>query len=120
MVRSGSVVKRGISYSFHSDLPMGPAAPLYLAWCGVNRLTLDGRVAGPEQRISVEEGLRAITINAAYSWRRENELGSITPGKIANFTVLEQDPYSIAPEKLKDIPIWGTVFEGRLFPRLAD
>ncbi len=120
MVRSGSVVKRGISYSFHSDLPMGPAAPLYLAWCGVNRLTLDGRVAGPEQRISVEEGLRAITINAAYSWRRENELGSITPGKIANFTVLEQDPYSIAPEKLKDIPIWGTVFEGRLFRRLAD
>jgi predicted amidohydrolase YtcJ len=116
MVRSASVVNRGIPYSFHSDLPMGPAAPLYLAWCGVNRITNEGHVAGPEQRISVDAGLRAITIEAAYSWRRENTLGSIAPGKIANFTVLEQDPYAVAPEDLKDVPIWGTVFEGRLFP----
>jgi predicted amidohydrolase YtcJ len=116
MVRSASVVKHGIPYSFHSDLPMGPAAPLYLAWCGINRITNNGRVAGPEQRISVDAGLRAITIEAAYSWRREHTLGSIAPGKIANFTVLEQDPYAVPPEKLKDIPIWGTVFEGRLFP----
>lgn len=116
MVRSASVVNRGIPYSFHSDLPMGPAAPLYLAWCGINRTTNEGHIAGPEQRISVDAGLRAITIEAAYSWRRENALGSIAPGKIANFTVLEQDPYTVAPEELKDIPIWGTVFEGRLFP----
>ncbi len=116
MVRSASVVGRGIPYSFHSDLPMGPAAPLYLAWCGINRITNDGNVAGPEQRISVESGLRAITIEAAYSWRREDTLGSIAPGKVANFTVLEQDPFGVAPEALKDIPIWGTVFEGRLFP----
>ena len=116
MVRSASVVNRGIPYSFHSDLPMGPAAPLYLAWCGINRITNEGHVVGPEQRISVEAGLRAITIEAAYSWRREDTLGSIAPGKTANFTVLEQDPYTVAPEKLKDIPIWGTVFEGRIFP----
>lgn len=116
MVRSASVVKRGIPYSFHSDLPMGPAAPLYLAWCGVNRITNEGHVAGPEQRISVDAGLRAITIEAAYSWRREKLLGSIAPGKIANFTVIEQDPYSVPAENLKDIPIWGTMFEGHLFP----
>ena len=116
MVRSASVVNRGIPYSFHSDLPMGPAAPLYLAWCGINRITNEGHVVGPQQRISVDAGLRAITIEAAYSWRRENTLGSIAPGKIANFTVLEQDPYAVAPEDLKDIPIWGTVFEGQLFP----
>ena len=116
MVRSASVLKHGIPYSFHSDLPMGPAAPLYLAWCGINRITNEGNVAGPEQRIPVEAGLRAITIEAAYSWRREDTLGSIAPGKIANFTILEQDPYVVPPEKLKDIPIWGTVFEGRLFP----
>jgi hypothetical protein len=95
---------------------MGPSAPLYLAWCGINRITNEGGVAGPEQRISVDAGLRAITIEAAYSWRREDTLGSIAPGKIANFTILEQDPYAVAPEKLKDIPIWGTAFEGRLFP----
>jgi predicted amidohydrolase YtcJ len=116
MVRSASVVNHGIPYSFHSDLPMGPSAPLYLAWCGINRITNEGGVAGPEQRISVDAGLRAITIEAAYSWRREDTLGSIAPGKIANFTILEQDPYAVAPEKLKDIPIWGTAFEGRLFP----
>jgi predicted amidohydrolase YtcJ len=116
MVRSASVLRRGIPYSFHSDLPMGPAAPLYLAWCGINRITNDGNLAGPEQRISVEAGLRAITIEAAYSWRRETTLGSIAPGKIANFTILEQDPYAVPPEELKDIPIWGTVFEGRKFP----
>lgn len=120
MVRGASVLRRAIPYSFHSDLPMAPSAPLYLAWCGINRITNEDHVAGPEQCISVEAGLRAITIEAAYSWRREHSLGSIAPGKIANFTVLEQDPYSVSPEGLKDIGIWGTVFEGHLFPIPGD
>nr|WP_210299878.1 amidohydrolase [Kaistia hirudinis] len=116
MVRARSVVDHDIPLSYHSDLPMGPSDPLYLAWCGVNRITPSGRVAGPEQRVSVDQALRAITIEAAYSWRKETELGSIAPGKIANFTVLEADPYAVPPETLKDVPVWGTVFEGRLFP----
>ncbi len=118
MVRSGSVLRRGIPLSFHSDLPMGPAAPLTLAWCGVNRITPSGRVAGPEQRISVHDALRAITIEAAYSWRMEDELGSITPGKLANFTVLGDDPYAVEPERLNQIPVLGTVYEGRWFPQV--
>ena len=64
----------------------------------------------------VKAALRAVTIEAAYSWQKENELGSIAPGKIANFTVLEENPLTVEPMKLKDVPIWGTVFEGRLFP----
>lgn len=116
MVRSASVLKRHIPLSFHSDLPMGPSAPLHFVWCAVNRITPSGRVAGPEERIGVEDALRAITIEAAYSWQKENELGSICPGKIANFTVLEEDPRAVDPMKLNDIPIWGTVFEGRVFP----
>ena len=64
----------------------------------------------------MEDALRAITIEAAYSWQKENELGSICPGKLANFTVLDQDPLAVEPTKLNDIPIWGTVFEGRIFP----
>jgi hypothetical protein len=116
MVRAASVLKHRIPLSYHSDLPMGPSDPLYLAWCGVNRLTASGRPAGPEQCIGVEDALRAVTIEAAYSWRKENALGSITPGKTANFTVLKQDPFAVEPERLKDIPIWGTVFEGRVFP----
>lgn len=116
LVRANSVLKNNIPLSYHSDLPMGPSDPLHLAWCGVNRMTPSGRVAGPDQRISVDQALRAITIEAAYSWRKEHQIGSIAPGKIANFTVLEQDPYADPPAKLKDIPIWGTVFEGRVFP----
>ena len=119
MVRSASVVKHGIPLSFHSDLPMGPSDPLYLAWCAVNRVTPSGRVAGPEQRISVEEALRGVTIEAAYSWQKENELGSIAPGKIANFTIVEEDPLAVAPMRLKDVAVWGTVFEGKTFPLAA-
>ena len=116
MVRANSVVGHGIPLSYHSDLPMGPSDPLYLAWCGVNRITASGRVVAPEERVSVDQALRAITIEAAYSWRKESELGSIAPGKIANFTVLEADPYAVRPETLRDVSIWGTVFEGRVFP----
>ena len=116
MVRSASVLKRHIPLSFHSDLPMGPSAPLNFVWCAVNRVTPSGRVAGPEQRIGVQDALKAVTIEAAYSWQKENEIGSIAPGKIANFTVLGQDPLAVEPIKLKEIPIWGTVFEGRIFP----
>ncbi|MCK9914621.1 amidohydrolase [Microbacteriaceae bacterium K1510] len=116
MVRAKSVLDHGIPLSYHSDLPMAPSAPLYLAWCGVNRITPSGRVAGPAQRISVDAALRAITIEAAYSWRKEDQIGSIAPGKIANFTVLDEDPYAVAPEKLKDIPVSATVFEGKVFP----
>ena len=71
---------------------------------------------GPEQRIPVDAALRAITINAAYSWRKEHEIGSIAPGKVANFTILDESPHKVAPDRLKDVPVWGTVFEGRVFP----
>jgi adenine deaminase len=59
-------------------------------------------------------------IEAAYSWRQEDKIGSIAPGKIANFSVLEDDPYSVDPIKLKDIAIWGTIFEGAVYPVAQD
>lgn len=116
MVRAASVLRRAIPLSLHSDLPMGPAAPLALASCAVNRRTPGGRVVGPEQRITVHDALRAVTIEAAFSWRCEDELGSITPGKSATFTVLAEDPYAVAPERLGEIAVLGTVYEGRWFP----
>ena len=116
MVRAASVLQRGIPLSLHSDLPMGPAAPLALASFAVNRRTPASRVVAPEQRISVHEALRAITIGAAYSWRLEHEIGSITPGKAATFTVLAEDPYLVDPARLADIPVLGTVYQGRWFP----
>ena len=116
MVRSASVLARGIPLSFHSDLPMGPSSPLGFVWCAVNRRTVSGRVAAPEERIGVHDALRAVTIEAAYSWRREHEIGSILPGKLARFTVLAEDPYAVDPEHIRDIRVVGTVFDGRWFP----
>ena len=116
MVRAASVLRRGIPLSLHSDLPMGPAAPLALASFAVNRRTPSGRVAGPEQRIGVHDALRGVTAEAAYSWRLEDELGSATAGKAANFTVLAQDPYTVDPAMLGDIEVLGTVYAGRWFP----
>ncbi|MEB3905919.1 hypothetical protein OSH39_14125 [Mycobacterium ulcerans] len=46
--------------------------------------------------------------------RKENDLGSIRAGKYAHFTVLEDDPYQVGVDGLKDLPIWGTVFEGQV------
>ena len=119
MVRAASVLARGIPLSLHSDLPMGPAAPLQLASFAVNRRTASGRIAGPEQRISVDAALRAVTSEAAYSWRMEDELGTITAGKAAHFTVLAEDPYAVDPARLGDIEILGTVYAGRWFPRVV-
>jgi len=59
--------------------------------------------------------MRAITIDAAWIMGWENESGSIRAGKKADFVVLEQDPQKVRPKKLKDVPVWGTVFEGEVF-----
>ena len=120
MVRAASVLQRGIPLSFHSDLPMCPSDPMMMASYAVNRITPAGRIAAPEQRISVHDALRAVTIEAAFSWQRENELGSIEEGKIANFTILDGDPYEVDPTRLARIPIVATVFEGESFPISAD
>jgi predicted amidohydrolase YtcJ len=94
----------------------GLAAALSPASFAVNRRTPGGRVAGPEQQISVDDALRAVTIEAAHSGRMEHELGSITPGKAAGFTVLAEDPYAVPPSRLGEIGILGTIFECRWFP----
>ncbi len=119
MVRSQSVLQRNISLSFHSDLPMGPSDPLAMVGFAVNRFTQSGRVAAPEQRISVEDGLRAITIEAARSWRREHELGSIEVGKLASFTIVADDPRKVEPADIGRVAVLGSLFEGRWFPTSA-
>ena len=116
MVRMGDVERAGLSYSFHSDMPMAPGQPLFLLWAGVNRITNDGNVRGAEQRVSPLGALRAVTLDAAYSLRLENQVGSILPGKLANFTILAANPLKVDPVRIKDIPVWGTVQEGRVLP----
>jgi predicted amidohydrolase YtcJ len=116
MVRMGDVERAGISYSFHSDMPMAPGQPLFLMWSGVNRVTNEGNVRGPDQRVSRLGALKAVTLDAAYSLQMEKDVGSIVPGKLANFTILADNPVTIDPMKIKDIAVWGTVQEGRVLP----
>jgi len=73
-------------------------------------------VLGTEERISVADALRTITLGAAYTLHLDGEVGSIEVGKRADFAVLEDDPTEIGAERLKDVRIWGTVQDGRLFP----
>lgn len=112
---TGTAQRLGVPFAIHSDAPVTPLGPLFTAWCAVNRKTSGGRVLGPEQKISVEQALRAVTIDAAYTLRMDHLVGSIETGKFADFAVLDEDPFEVAPDKLKDIAIWGTVVGGRLF-----
>ena len=105
----------GVPFAIHCDAPVTPISPLFTAWCAVNRLTASGRTLGEAEKISVADALRAITLGAAYTLKLDEELGSIDVGKRADFAILEDDPLEVAPEKLKDVPVWGTVLGGRVF-----
>lgn len=95
---------------------MAPAKPLQLLWSAITRTTAEGNIAGPDQVVDIDTALKAITIAAAHSISLEDEIGSITPGKLANLTILEENPYEVAPKELARIKVCGTVLEGRLQP----
>lgn len=105
----------GVPFAMHSDAPITPIGPLFTAWCAVNRQTASGRVLGAADRIGVPEALAAITLGAAYTLGMDKDIGSIEVGKLADFCVLGEDPLAVAPQHLKDIPIWGTVLGGKVF-----
>ncbi|WP_206378119.1 amidohydrolase [Sneathiella limimaris] len=102
----------GVPYTIHSDAPVTPMAPLFTAWCAVNRITESGNILGEYEKISVPEALYAITLGAAYTLQMDHLIGSIEIGKWADFAVLEDDPETVDPMNLKDIKIWGTVLGG--------
>ena len=103
---------RDIPVSFHSDFSMAPVEPLTLAWTAANRSTSQGNLLTQDQRISVYAALKAITIDAARALNLESEIGSLEPGKVANFTILEEHPLEIPSMRLKDIAVRGVVYRG--------
>jgi len=104
-----------VPMAIHSDAPVTPLGPLFTAWCAVNRLTSSGRTQGEYEKISVEQAMHAITLGAAYTLNLDSEVGSIEAGKRADFAVLDADPTTVGAENLKDIGVWGTVQDGRVF-----
>jgi len=115
MNAAATALREGVPLALHSDAPITPLAPLFTAWCAVNRLTASGHVLGAAERIGVADALRAITLGAAWSLGLDDEIGSIECGKRADFCVLDDDPCAVPPEALKDVPVWGTVQGGRVF-----
>ena len=110
-----SALDNGVPLAIHSDAPITPLAPLFTAWCAVQRLTASGQVLGLHQRITVAEALHAITLGAATTLKLDSEIGSIECGKRADFCVLDDDPTTVDPMHLKDLKPWGTVQGGRVF-----
>ena len=102
-----------IPLSFHSDFSMAPVEPLTLAWTAVNRVTSQGSAFSQDQRISVFDAMKAITLNAARCLDLEDQIGSIKEGKTANFTILMENPFKVDPMKIKDIKVQGVVFKGK-------
>lgn len=112
---AGTAERVGVPYAIHSDAPVTPLGPLFTAWCAVNRITSSGRVLGPEERLTVPQALRAVTLGAAYTLKLDGVVGSIETGKFADFAVLDEDPLEVDPAHLKDVGVWGTVSGGRAF-----
>ena len=109
-----SALGRDIHFALHSDCPVTPVAPLMSVWSAVNRITREGRVIGPEQRIAIGDALRAFTLDAAYLAFEDRIKGSLVPGKLADFVVLERDPLIVAPEDIRDVAIAQTVVGGEV------
>jgi predicted amidohydrolase YtcJ len=107
-----SFADAGIQAAAGSDFSPGPFAPLMGMQGMVTRKGWNGETWGANQRISVDEALRVLTINGAYASREEGIKGSITPGKLADFVVLADDPHTVDPDKIKDIAVVRTVTGG--------
>ncbi|PSL56768.1 hypothetical protein B0I31_103525 [Saccharothrix carnea] len=112
MYRGKSFLDRGIVVAGSSDRPVVDGKPLRGIQFMVERRSKEGHPIGPDEVVSVREAIAAYTIGAAYACRREHALGSITPGKLADFAVLEVDPLTCDASEIGDIGIAATVVGG--------
>ncbi|WP_066383731.1 amidohydrolase [Neobacillus mesonae] len=106
-------VEHNVLFTLHSDCPITPISPLFSVWAAVNRVTRDGHILGPEQRIDVMTALKSMTIYGAELNFDEKISGSIEIGKQADFVVLEEDPTAVNPMDIKDIQIQSTFIDGK-------
>jgi len=104
--------RAGITVAGSSDAPVISPDPFLGIRDAILRRTGDGRVLGPDERLSARDALALYTSRAAYSCHRENEIGSLEPGKLADFVVLDGNPLDAEPEAIPGIGILATVLGG--------
>ncbi|HEY7895754.1 MAG TPA: amidohydrolase [Gemmatimonadaceae bacterium] len=110
-----SLLDAGARLAFGSDWDVAPPTPIEGMYAAVTRRTLDGKNPGgwiPEQKITVEEALRAYTTGAAYASFDEKRKGSLTRGKLADFVIIDRDLTRIPPEQIRDAKVVMTVVGG--------
>ncbi|MEV0293837.1 amidohydrolase [Nocardia sp. NPDC050710] len=111
-VRAKSALDAGLRISFHNDSPVTEEEPLRNMAAAVTRRSRSGRVLAPEERITVDQAIRAQTIDAAYQLFADDSTGSLTPGKYADLVVLDRDPHAVEPDMLADIGVHATYLAG--------
>ena len=110
-----SLIDAGATLTFGSDWTVAPLNPILGIYAAVTRRTIDGKNPNgwiPEQKITVEEALRSYTVNNAFAMYRENDLGRIAPGMLADMAVLSNDLFTIPPEKIENVTVDMTIFDG--------
>ncbi|MEH6581518.1 MAG: amidohydrolase [Halioglobus sp.] len=103
---------KGLRYTVHNDTPVVPPDMMRLLWSAVTRVTRSGVVLGADQRATVMEGIKAMTLDAAYQYFEEGSKGSIEVGKRADFVVLAENPLTVDPMAIKDILVLETIKDG--------
>jgi hypothetical protein len=105
----------GAVLAFGSDWTVAPLDPLQGIAAAVTRRTLDGKHPGgwvPEQKISVEEAVRAFTVGSAYAEFAEGMKGTLASGKLADFVMLDKDIFKVAATKIESAKVVLTVMDG--------
>jgi hypothetical protein len=109
---NASASRAGIHVAGNSDSPVSAADPLLRIQSMVTRESAEGKVYGPRQRVSVEEAIRIWTLGSAHACFAEQDLGSLEPGKLADFVILSEDPRAVAPEAIRLIEVDATYVDG--------
>ena len=107
-----SALDHGIPITSHTDAPVVLPNLMQVAWATVNRVTRSGKVLGPDERLTPEEALKAVTLWGAWQHFEEDEKGSITPGKRADLVILSDNPLTIEPMRLNEIVVLETIKDG--------
>lgn len=103
----------GLPFNLHTDSPITPVNPLVQVGVAVTRVSQSGHLRGRHQAISARSALRAVTLDAAFMNFEENVKGSLTPGKYADFVILEHNPLTVAPEEIAGIRVMQTIVGGK-------